>query len=118
MNERIQELIKQAGDYVNEVYTPPVRSKTPDKIWEDGHIAWTTLFNEKLAELIVQECVRVMYDDAIERQVPPDINQTPIHYAVAVLEHFGIKESKREQIDKAMREAFKNGVDLSGRNTP
>jgi hypothetical protein len=33
-----------------------------------------------------------MYDDAIERKVPPDINQTPTHYAVAVLEHFGVKE--------------------------
>ena len=47
---------------------------------------------EKFAELIVQECVTVMYDDAIERKVPPDINQTPTHYAVAVLEHFGVKE--------------------------
>ena len=47
---------------------------------------------EKFAELIVRECVTVMYDDAIERKVPPDINQTPTHYAVAVLEHFGVKE--------------------------
>ena len=44
------------------------------------------------AQLIVQECVRVMYDNAIERNVPPDINQTPTHYAVAVLEHFGVEE--------------------------
>ena len=57
MNERIQELIKQAGEYVNSVYTPPVRSKTPGKIWEDGHIGWNTQFNEKLAELIIQECI-------------------------------------------------------------
>jgi len=47
---------------------------------------------EKFAELIVRECVTVMYDDAIERKVPPDINQTPTHYAVAVLEHFGVEE--------------------------
>jgi hypothetical protein len=46
----------------------------------------------KFAELIVRECVTVMYDDAIERKVPPDINQTPTHYAVAVLEHFGVEE--------------------------
>jgi hypothetical protein len=57
MNERIRELVKQAGDYVNEVYTPPVRSKTPGKIWEDGHIGWNEQFNEKFAELIVRECV-------------------------------------------------------------
>ena len=32
MNERIKELSKQAGDYVNEAYTGPVRSKTPGKM--------------------------------------------------------------------------------------
>jgi hypothetical protein len=59
MNERIKELAKQAGDYVNEVYTPPVRSKTPGKIWEDGHVDWHTQFNEKFAELIIQECLNI-----------------------------------------------------------
>ena len=52
MNQRIRELAEQAGEYVNEVYTPPVRSKTPGKIWEDGHIEWHTQFNQKFAELI------------------------------------------------------------------
>ena len=60
MNERIKELAKQAGDYVNEVYTPPVRSKTPGKIWEDGHIDWHTQFNEKFARLIVTECCQAL----------------------------------------------------------
>jgi len=32
-----------------------------------------------------------MYDNAIERKVPPNINQTPTHYAIAVLEHFGVE---------------------------
>jgi len=59
MNERIKELSKQAGDYVNETYTGPVRSKTPGKIWEDGHIGWHTQFNQKFAELIVEECAGV-----------------------------------------------------------
>ena len=57
MNERIKELALQAAEYVNSVYTPPVRSKTPGKIWEDGHIGWHTQFNEKFAELIVRECL-------------------------------------------------------------
>jgi hypothetical protein len=57
VNERIKQLAEQAGDYVNEVYTPPVRSKTPGKIWEDGHVDWYTQFNEKFAELIVRECI-------------------------------------------------------------
>jgi hypothetical protein len=59
MNERIRQLALQAGDYVNEVYTPPVRSKTPGKIWEDGHIDWHTQFNEKFAQLIVRECISI-----------------------------------------------------------
>ena len=59
MNQRIKELSKQAGDYVNEVYTPPVRSKTPGKIWEDGHVDWHEQFKVKFAELIVKECARI-----------------------------------------------------------
>jgi hypothetical protein len=85
MNERIQELIKQAGDYVNEVYIPPVRSKTPDKIWEDGHIAWTTLFNEKLAELIVRECIDTVSDCSVEYCTRPQI-------VSEIKEHFGVEE--------------------------
>jgi hypothetical protein len=48
-------------------------------------------FAKKFAELIVRECVTVMYDSAIKRKVPPDLNQTPTYYAVAVLEHFGVE---------------------------
>jgi hypothetical protein len=62
MNERIQKLAEQAGEYVNEVYTPPVRSKTPGKIWEDGHVDWHIQFNQKFAELIVRECTKVLED--------------------------------------------------------
>ena len=57
MNERIEQLALEAGEYVNKVYTGPVRSKTPGKIWEDGHIGWHTQFNQKFAELIVRECM-------------------------------------------------------------
>ena len=70
MNERIQELAKQAGEYVNTVYIPPVRSKTPGKIWEDGHVGWHTQFNQKFAELIVRECciaLNPMLRDMISR---------------------------------------------------
>jgi hypothetical protein len=84
MNVRIRELIKQAGDYVNEVYTPPVRSKTPDKIWEDGHIDWNTQFNEKLAELIVKECADLV--DAMDHS-----SQYFPHVADAIKKHFGVE---------------------------
>ena len=72
MNERIRELAHEAG---LPTYNP---DGIPTKL-------------EKFAELIVRECVKVMYDNAIERKVPPDINQTPTHYAIAVLEHFGVE---------------------------
>ena len=96
MNERIQELIKQAGDYVNEVYTPPVRSKTPDKIWEDGHIGWNTQFNEKLAELIVRECVEHCKGQVLDKEVA-DTNELTYNDAVSdcangLLQHFGVEE--------------------------
>jgi len=71
VNERIQELAEQAG-------------------WDNHHAQFDTRI-EKFAELIVGECVKVMYDNAIERKVPPDIDKTPAHYAVAVLEHFGVE---------------------------
>jgi hypothetical protein len=68
-------------------------SKTPKTMMVDGVLqSVVTIDAERFAELIVRECVKVMYDNAIKRKVPPDINQTPTHYAVAVLEHFGVEE--------------------------
>jgi hypothetical protein len=83
VNERIKELIKQAGDYVNEVYTPPVRSKTPGKIWEDGHIDWLTQFNEKFADLIVEECAELVKNLRV--------NDYGISGAEIIREHFGVE---------------------------
>lgn len=80
MNERIKELAKQAGDYVNEVYTPPVRSKTPGKIWEDGHIGWHEQFHEKFAELIVRACSNIA-----AHHNSPDA-------AEDIMKHFGVEE--------------------------
>ena len=79
MNKRIKELSKQAGDYVNEVYTGPVRSKTPGKIWEDGHVGWHTQFNQKFAELIVRECAEI----ADKGWAAPGIQ---------IKQHFGVEE--------------------------
>jgi len=83
MNERIKQLVEQAGDYVNEVYTPPVRSKTPGKIWEDGHVDWYTQFNEKLAELIVRECIDTVSDCSVEYCTRPQI-------VSEIKQHFGV----------------------------
>ena len=81
MNERIRQLAEQAREYVADAIELGFPQDQVDDIRD-----------EKFAELIVRECVKVMYDNAIERKVPPDINQTPTHYAVAVLEHFGVEK--------------------------
>ncbi len=76
MNERIQELLIEA------------HKQTDGGIY-NGHLSvWT----EKFAELIVRECVKVMYDNAIERKVGLEIDKRPTYYAAAILEHFGAKE--------------------------
>ena len=80
MNERILELAEQS-------FFDEATSELSDKMY-----TFSDHKMNKFAELIVRECVKVMYDNAIERQVPPDINQTPTHYAVAVLKHFGVEE--------------------------
>ena len=91
MNERIKELSKQAGDYVNEVYTGPVRSKTPGKIWEDGHVDWHTQFNEKFAELIVAECVKLQYKNVVVGGVS-DSNRGRRELTEDIQKHFGVEE--------------------------
>jgi hypothetical protein len=90
VNERIKQLAKQAGDYVNEVYTPPVRSKTPGKIWEDGHIDWYTQFNEKFAQLIVQDCLSQV--DKMEAVLEDDKEKTGVAWVgLAIAKHFGVE---------------------------
>ncbi len=61
---------------------------------EDSSETWDTQeqFIERFANLIVRECVKVMYDNAIERKVGLDIDKRPTYYAAAILEHFGAKE--------------------------
>lgn len=87
MNERINELAMQAGEYANSVYKPPVRSKAPGKIWEDGHVGWHTLFNNKFAELIVRECAEFAeqkYGNWYRTNAPSD---SP---SIAIKQHFGV----------------------------
>lgn len=81
MNQRIEELVVQASEYVNTVYTPPVRSKTPGKMWEDGHVGWHTQFNQKFAELIVRECCDLIDDVYTDQRIDRRIKK-----------HFGVEE--------------------------
>ena len=84
----IKQLALEAGDYVNEVYTAPVRSKTPGKIWEDGHVDWHTQFNKKFAELIVRECAEIAYN----KQYKHSAAHTRGDCAEAIKQHFGVEE--------------------------
>ena len=89
MNERIKHLALEAGDYVNEVlYTAPVRSKTPGKIWEDGHISWHTQFNQKFAELIVRECLDILDDEDDGELAGRSVRIA----AIRIKKHFGVEE--------------------------
>jgi hypothetical protein len=101
MNERIEELWDKAAE------------DTMDNSWQSQ-----TKFMERFAELIVLECTKAVMDGTKEGD----------HYAQRIEEHFdngpggilhfGVEESRREQIDKAMQAAFKDGVNLSGKETP
>ena len=86
MNERIRVLAEQASEYVNTVYTPPVRSKTPGKMWEDGHVGWHTQFNQKFAELIVEECEQVSLKNSHRDDDMGSI------IARQIKQHFGVEE--------------------------
>jgi hypothetical protein len=92
MNERIRELVLQAGEYVNSVYTPPVRSKTPGKIWEDGHVDWNEQFQAKFAELIIAECAQAcMNEGASYEEKAAGAYQSNL-YVTAIKKHFGVEE--------------------------
>ncbi len=98
MNERIRELAEQAEKYADDNFR--------------GEPTWSEAFESKFAELIVRECAEFARQHNLEKADRSHMIHT------AIKEHFGVEESKREKIDKAMREAFKDGVDLSGKETP
>jgi hypothetical protein len=80
MNERIHELALQADTYAAAMCDM------------DENLDWYITRDQKFANLIVRECVKVMYDNAIERKVGLEIEKRPTYYAAAILEHFGAKE--------------------------
>lgn len=102
MNERFKELAKQAGNYVNSVYTPPVRSKDSSKVWEEGHITWHELYEQKFAELIVLECLTVINDKIADLD----------GYAEAGDEEFVARSLGAFQVKEAVEDYF--GVDSNG----
>ena len=73
MNERIQELEKQAWEFV-------------DKTWNWANAnnpSQATLFKTKFAELIVRECARIVNENDCEGSIVGD---------GMLFEHFGVEE--------------------------
>jgi len=58
----------------------------------EGNILATPEMLVEFAQSIARECVKVMYDNAIERKVGLEIDKRPTYYAAAILEHFGVEK--------------------------
>ena len=78
MNERIRQLVKQAGGHISirNLASNPVQHIESIELW-DNRI-------EKFAELIVKETMQV-----VANNLPPN---TYLDVADAVIEHFGVEE--------------------------
>jgi len=104
MNERIQQFAEQA------------KASVPAGLLVTE---WIERYNEIFAKLIVQECMTIC-----KKHPSRDLDNGWFADAVAphlvqqFEEHFGVEESKREKFRKSFKEAFKNGLDLSGQETP
>ena len=79
MNERIKELLEQASEYAHE-------NRAGD--WEVGP-AYQDIFNEKFAELIVQESKQLLLDMINSEQGNFDTLDLAL---TKINEHFGVEE--------------------------
>lgn len=81
MNERIKELAKEAQQYAE--WTTP------------QGLEWFKPFQEKFAELIVQECLNVLHKTAVESTLEDEWDKAWHSGVVSGLElveeHFGVK---------------------------
>jgi hypothetical protein len=83
MNERIKELVKQAGGNISmrNLASNPVQHRESVELWDD-HI-------EKFAELVVNECCKQLLKEDI-RHGGFGYNQFGLHNKLR--EYFGVKE--------------------------
>jgi hypothetical protein len=84
MNERIEKLAEQAKAHVL------ARIDEDDSDWDDQH---TVLYNQKFAELIAAECVRIIdnkKDQAIDEEWKVDEAMSAASFDIE--DHFGIIE--------------------------
>ena len=76
MNERIKELVKQAGGHfsTHTLMSNPVQHRESIELWDDRI--------EKFAELIVRECGQIAYSEE---------NDYGNKIRFMILEHFGVE---------------------------
>ncbi len=80
MNERIQELVKQARNF----YLTDEDYEYFAKENKLGSLKYNELINEKFAELIVRECAEVSENYAD--------GSMPLSIALAIKKHFGVDQ--------------------------
>ncbi len=84
MNERIKELVKQAGGHfsTHNLMSNPVQHRESIELWDDRI--------EKFAELIVRECAKVCH------KMAEDSDSYVVHdgdtCAEQIKQHFGVEE--------------------------
>jgi len=84
MNERIKEFAKQAKEYADTKYSKLVSTSR----WGDSVPGIRELYTEKLAELIVKECISAL-DEKIYRSIDGDGDE--IWADLILKEHFGVE---------------------------
>jgi len=94
-----------------------------EKLIDDAKLtAVSEMFEDELvefAELIVRECTNKMCK-VIENTEQNDLAYNAMLTAIIadIRESFGIQERRAERFSRSIVLAFKNGVDLSGQETP
>lgn len=81
MNERIRELAKEALDYAEKNQSAEVPQH------------WFKLYNEKFAELIIQECLLALEPDLYESDIEYKVDQAFYKKCERIIKkHFGVEE--------------------------
>ena len=82
MNERIKELVKQAGGHISirNLMSNPVQHRESIELWDDRI--------EKFAELLIQQCVNAIVNDSRLS----DVRTARTGCVRAIKEHFGVEE--------------------------
>lgn len=86
MNERIKALGRQASNLALEEY------RTRQKTEFVGDVIYSDIYDQKFAELIVQECIKEIEEFTIMSEDYVQWNQALSHVALYLKDHFGIDQ--------------------------